>query len=180
LDIAALYPHARAFLGAEATEEQVKALAPRARLLHFACHGILDRRFPLNSALALSLPDHPAPGRDNGLLQAWEIFDSLRLDADLVTLSACDSGLGQEIGSEGMMGLSRAFQYAGARSVLASLWSVADDSTADLMRRFYGYLRRGESKDEALRKAQVDLIHGPEATSHPYHWAAFELTGDWR
>jgi len=78
------------------------------------------------------------------------------------------------------MGLTRAFQYAGARSVLASLWSVADDSTAELMWRFYGYLKQGKSKDEALRAAQVDLIHGPEATSHPYHWAAFQLSGDWR
>src|SRR6185369_12208084 len=99
---------------------------------------------------------------------------------DLVTLSACDTGLGKEMGGEGLIGLTRAFQYAGARSVLASLWSVADDSTADLMRRFYTYLKQGKSKDEALRLAQVDLIRGPKATSHPYHWAAFQLSGDWR
>jgi CHAT domain-containing protein len=73
LDIAALFPRSRVFLGAEATEERVKALAPRARFLHLACHGLLDERLPLNSALVLSLPAHPAPGQDNGLLQAWEI-----------------------------------------------------------------------------------------------------------
>jgi len=180
LGIASLFPRARIFLGAEATEEKVKTLAPQARFLHFACHGLLDERFPLNSGLALSIPEHPTPGQDNGLLQAWEIFEQVRLNADLITLSACDSGLGKEMGREGLMGLTRAFQYAGARSVLASLWSVADDSTAELMWRFYGYLKQGKSKDEALRAAQVDLIHGPEATSHPYHWAAFQLSGDWR
>jgi CHAT domain-containing protein/Tfp pilus assembly protein PilF len=178
--IKSLFPKALTFLGAEATEEKAKATAPQARLLHFACHGFLDERIPLNSGLALSIPEHPAPGQDNGLLQAWEIFEQMRLDADLVTLSACDSGRGQEMGGEGLIGLTRAFQYAGARSVLASLWSVADDSTADLMRRFYTYLKQGKSKDEALRLAQVDLIRGPEATSHPYHWAAFQLSGDWR
>ncbi len=76
------------------------------------------------------------------------------------------------------MGLVRAFQFAGARSVVASLWSVADDSTADLMKRFYGYLREGRSKDEALRAAQADLIRSKDF-SHPYYWAAFQLTGDW-
>jgi CHAT domain-containing protein/tetratricopeptide (TPR) repeat protein len=178
--VARLFPGGQAFLGAEATEEEVKRVAPRARFLHFACHGLLDEQMPLNSGLALSIPEHPAEGQDNGILQAWEIFESLRLDAELVTLSACDTALGKDMGGEGILGLTRAFQYAGARSVLASLWSVADESTAQLMQRFYGYLRQGKSKDEALRLAQVDLIRGPEATSHPYHWAAFQLSGDWR
>lgn len=177
--IAALYPQSRVFLGRDATEEQVKSTAPGARLVHFACHGLLDERFPLNSALALTIPEHPEEGQDNGLLQAWEIFEGLRLDADLVTLSACDSGLGKEMGGEGLVGLVRAFQYAGARSVLASQWGVADDATADLMKRFYGYLRAGRSMDEALRAAQADLIRS-KAFSHPYYWAAFQLTGDWK
>ncbi|MEA2559418.1 MAG: hypothetical protein QOH06_922 [Acidobacteriota bacterium] len=177
--IAALYPNPRVYLGREATEEKAKSLGPESRLVHFACHGLLDEHFPLNSSLALTIPDRPQEGRDNGLLQAWEILESVRLDADLVTLSACDTALGREMGGEGLLGLTRAFQYAGARSVLASLWSVADDSTADLMKRFYGYLRQGRSKDEALRSAQADLIRS-KAFSHPYHWAAFQITGDWR
>ena len=83
------------------------------------------------------------------------------------------------------MGLSRAFQYAGARSILASLWSVADESTAELMKRFYRYLKAGKTKDEALRASQLDLIRGlkdgaAHDTSHPFHWAAFELIGDWQ
>ncbi len=178
-DIAALYPRARTFLGAEATEERARSIGQDARYVHFASHGLLDERFPLNSALALTIPENPRDGQENGLLQAWEIFESLRLDADLVTLSACDSALGQEMGGEGLLGLTRAFQYAGARSVLASLWSVSDVSTADLMKRFYSHLRRGKSKDEALRAAQADLIRS-QNFAHPYYWAAFQLTGDWK
>jgi CHAT domain-containing protein len=177
--ITALYPEARTFLGAEATEGRAKSIGKDARYLHFACHGLLDERFPLNSALALSIPDQPREGQDNGLLQAWEIFESLRLDADLVTLSACDSAMGSEMGGEGLLGLTRAFQYAGARSVLASLWSISDISTAGLMKRFYSHLRAGKTKDEALQAAQAALIRSSDF-SHPYHWAAFQLVGDWK
>lgn len=178
--IAALYPQAHAYLGPDATEERAKSLGPESRLIHFACHGLLDERFPLNSALALTLPEHQAEGQENGLLQAWEIFESVHLDADLVTLSACDTALGKEMGGEGLVGLTRAFQYAGARSVLASLWGVADDSTARFMKSFYSHLHNGKSKDEALRAAQIDQIRGKSGSSHPFHWAAFELFGDWR
>jgi CHAT domain-containing protein/Flp pilus assembly protein TadD len=174
--IAGLYPRAEVYLGSDATEEKVKSLGSGAQLVHFACHGLLDERFPLNSALALTVPEQKAEGQDNGLLQAWEIFESVRLDADLVTLSACGTALGREMGGEGLVGLTRAFQYAGARSVLASLWSVSDASTARFMQSFYGHLRNGETKDEALRAAQMESI--PD--SHPFHWAAFQLTGDWR
>lgn len=179
--IAALYPEAEVYLGREATEERAKSIKKGSRLVHFACHGILDERFPLNSALALTLPKEPAEGQDNGLLQAWEIFESVRLDADLVTLSACDTALGREMGGEGLVGLTRAFQYAGARSVLASLWSVSDISTARFMKRFYGYLRSGMPKDEALQAAQIDQIREKSVSaSHPFHWAAFQLSGDWK
>ncbi|HEX7185694.1 MAG TPA: CHAT domain-containing protein [Thermoanaerobaculia bacterium] len=179
--ISKLFPEGRILLGGNATEETIKSLAPQARRLHFACHGLLDERFPLNSGLAFSIPEHPEEGRDNGLLQAWEIFESVRLDADLVTLSACDTGLGKEMGGEGLVGLVRAFQFAGARSVLASLWSVSDISTAMLMERFYSYLRQGKTKDEALGAAQLDLIRSEKSElSHPYHWAGFALYGDWR
>jgi CHAT domain-containing protein/tetratricopeptide (TPR) repeat protein len=177
---------AQKYLGAEATEERAKSLGRDARYVHFACHGSLDERFPLNSALALAIPDKPAEGLDNGLLQAWEIFERVRIDADLVTLSACDTALGKEMGGEGLLGLTRAFQYAGARSVLASLWAVSDRSTPLLMKRFYGHLSAGRSAAEALRAAQIDLIRapgkGPEATrlSHPFRWAAFQLYGDWQ
>ena len=135
--LAALEPQPNLkYLGEEATEEQAKATGKNVRYLHFAVHGLLDERFPLNSALALTIPEKPAEGQDNGLLQAWEIFEQVRINADLVTLSACDTALGKEMGGEGLVGLTRAFQYAGAHSVLASLWSVSDRSTAELMKRF--------------------------------------------
>lgn len=178
--ITALFPKSHAYLGAEATEERAKSLGPDSRIVHFATHGLLDERFPLNSALALTLPKEAKEGQDNGLLQAWEIFEHIRLDADLVTLSACDTALGREMGGEGLVGLTRAFQYAGARSVLASVWGIADASTARFMERFYGYLRDGKTKDEALRAAQIDQIRGKSGSTHPFYWAAFQLTGDWR
>jgi CHAT domain-containing protein len=116
----------------------------------------------------------------------------VRLDADLVVLSACESALGRELSGEGLIGLTRAFQYAGARSVAASLWSVADRATAELMTRFHRHYAAGLPKDEALRAAQIELIRGPIAldtsngeslkmdASAPFFWAAFELFGDWR
>jgi CHAT domain-containing protein/Tfp pilus assembly protein PilF len=168
---------AEIWLGAEATEERAKAIGPHTRILHFATHGFVDEDFPLESGLALATPAHWSTGQDNGLLQAWEIFESVRLQADLVTLSACQTALGKEVGGEGIMGLTWAFQYAGARSVLASLWEVNDVSTAELMRRFYGYVRDGLPKVEALRRSQVDLLRRRD-TSAPFFWAAFQLVGD--
>ena len=178
--IAALFPNTQVYLGLDATEERAKSIGPESRLIHFACHGLIDERFPLNSALVLTLPGQTKEGQDNGLLQAWEIFESVRLDADLVTLSACDTALGRDMAGEGLVGLTRAFQYAGARSVVATLWSVADLSTARFMESFYGHLRAGKPKDEALRAAQIDQIRDKTGVSHPFHWAAFQLTGDWR
>jgi CHAT domain-containing protein len=169
-EIARLFPQARIFLQGEATEENVKSLAGDVRWLHFAVHGLLNEQIPLNSALVLS---------GNGLLQAWEIMEELRLDADLVTLSACDTALGTEMGGEGLIGLTRAFQYAGAQSVLATLWGISDKSSAPWMSRFYRELRDGKSKDEALQAAQIEQIRS-ENGPYPFFWAAFQLYGDWR
>jgi CHAT domain-containing protein/tetratricopeptide (TPR) repeat protein len=177
--IGRLFPGAAdVYVGADATEERAKLLDRNVSFVHFASHAVLDRDLPLNSALVLSIPGEA--GRANGLLQVWEVFEHLRLDADLVTLSACETGLGKEFNGEGLVGLTRAFQFAGARSVVASLWSVADDSTAQLMLRFYGHLRGGKSKDEALRLAQLEAIRAKSPWSHPFHWAAFQLFGDWQ
>ena len=115
----------------------------------------------------------------------------MRVDCDLVVLSACSTSLGREVAGEGLIGLTRAFHYAGARSVLASLWSVADESTAELMKRFYTHLESGTAKDVALQRAQTAFSDGPieveeqghavqRDLSHPYHWAAFQLIGDWK
>jgi CHAT domain-containing protein len=169
---------AQVYVGDQATEERAKSIAPNVRYVHFATHAFVDERSPVNSAIALTIPATPADGEDNGLLQAWEILEGRPIDADLVVLSACETALGKEMGGEGLMGLTRAFQYAGARSIVASLWSVADESTSELMKRFYGNLKAGRTKDAALRLAQLDLIRG--ASSQPFHWAAFQLVGDWR
>jgi CHAT domain-containing protein/Tfp pilus assembly protein PilF len=190
--IAEAYPGASLYLGEQATEERAKSLGRDVRILHFATHGYIDDRTPLDSALVLALPEELPAGRENGLLQVWEIFESVRLDADLVVLSACESALGRELSGEGMIGLTRAFQYAGARSVVASLWSVADRATAELMTRFHRHHAAGLSTAEALRVAQIELIRGPIRlttskskgmemnASAPFYWAAFQLFGDWR
>lgn len=175
--IARLFPQARLFLGREATEEQAKAAARGADLLHIAVHGLLDERAPMSSALVLSFPERPIPGEDNGLLEAWEVME-LPLEADLVVLSACNTALGREFGGEGLVGMTRAFQYAGARSVLATLWEVTDRSTPGFMVRFYEGLRAGMPKDEALRAAQLSQL-GEGRGSRPFYWAAFQLYGDW-
>lgn len=180
---------AEAFVGTAATERRVLAESRGADVLHLACHGLLDEDFPLDSALALAAPGSQDPDEGNGLLQAWEIFERMRVEADVVTLSACQTGLGRELGGEGLVGLTRAFQYAGASSVVASLWSVSDLSTARLMASFYRRLRSGAPTSEALRGAQLDLLRdapgetGPdrrEEWRHPFFWAAFQVAGDWR
>jgi CHAT domain-containing protein/Tfp pilus assembly protein PilF len=177
-DLRRLFPEgSRVYVGGEATEDRAKSDVREASLLHFACHGLADESSPLDSALALTMPADWKPGQPNGLLQAWEIFEQVRVDADLVTLSACGTALGKEMSGEGILGLTRAFQYAGARSVLASLWAVRDDSTADLMGRFYTHLRDGKTKDAALRAAQVEMIR---RGTRPGGWAAFQLVGDWQ
>ena len=182
----------RKFFGPNALEESIKDLEPGIRILHLATHAYSNDRIPLSSFVALSIPADLSKDRDNGLLQAWEILEQVRVDLDLLVLSGCTTALGQEIRGEGLIGLVRAFQYAGARSVLASLWNVNDRSTAELMIRFYKHLTSGLAKDEALRAAQMELIRGPIKIesengemievdySSPYHWAAFQVYGDWK
>jgi CHAT domain-containing protein len=116
------------------------------------------------------------PQREDGLLQVYEVFN-LKLNADLVVLSACETGLGKEVKGEGLIGLTNAFLYAGTPSVLVSLWNVHDRSTADLMVGFYQQLGRAQDKAEALRQAKLKLIQN-EQYAHPYYWAPFILIGE--
>lgn len=148
------------------------------RKLHFATHGILDTRHPELSGLVLSLYDEQ--GKDlNGVLRLNDVYN-LRLDADLVVLSACRTALGQEWRGEGLIGLTRGFMYAGAARVVASLWSVEDQATAELMKHFYlGMLREGLSPSAALRKAQLAMWRNPKRKA-PFYWAGFSLQGEWR
>ena len=150
----------------------------RYRYIHFATHGLLDSERPGLSALALSLVDERGKQQD-GFLRAHEIYN-LRLPADLVTLSACQTGLGKEIKGEGLVGLTRGFMYAGAARVVVSLWSVNDKATSELMTKFYRkMLKDGERPAAALRAAQVEMWRQKQWQS-PYYWAAFVLQGEWR
>ncbi|MCS6860433.1 MAG: CHAT domain-containing protein [Abditibacteriales bacterium] len=162
-------------LGKDASETAVKREATQARIIHFACHGILDDRNPLGSALALSAEEE----QEDGFLRAYEILEKVRLDADLVVLSACQSGLGAEMKNEGIVGMTRAFQFAGAKNVMVSLWEIMDKSTAQLMAEFYRHLKAGKRKDEALQQAQVKLLKD-SPYRHPYYWAPFVLVGNGR
>ena len=154
--------------GDRATETMVKQQMSRARLIHLSTHGLLDDRRGISSAIALA-----PSSTDNGLLTAEEILD-LRLNADLVVLSACDTGRGKITG-DGVIGLSRSLISAGAPSVLVSLWSVPDAPTASLMQAFYQNLQQNPDKAQALRQAMLTTM---QRTPAPRDWAAFTLIGE--
>jgi CHAT domain-containing protein/Tfp pilus assembly protein PilF len=148
------------------------------RFVHIASHGILDSLHPELSGLVLSLVDR-AGRPQNGFMQTPDIYN-LKLNADMVVLSACQTALGREDRGEGLVGLTRAFLYAGVPRVVASLWTVPDVSTAQLMTRFYkGILVNGLRPSEALRQAQVS-IWKEQRWARPYYWAGFTLQGEWR
>lgn len=164
----------RVFTGDRANEELFKSgtTVERARYVHLASHALVDSRTPDLSAVLLA---PSADGAEDGLLQAHEILD-MRLSAELVVLSGCETALGREVRGEGLVGLTQAFLFAGARSVSVSLWPVEDGSTSELMRQFYSGLRGGQSSVDALRSAKLHQLASP-ATAHPYYWAPFVLMG---
>jgi len=148
------------------------------RYVHFATHGYIDSEHPDLSAIVLSLVDAEGKPQD-GFLRANEIYN-LNLPAELVVLSACETGLGKEIKGEGLVGLTQGFMYAGARRVVVSLWNVNDKATAELMARFYrGMLREKKTPAAALRAAQIEMSRQKQWQSS-YYWAAFTLQGEWR
>jgi len=150
----------------------------RYRIVHFATHGLINSEQPELSGLVLSLVDENGNLQD-GFLRMHEIFN-LQLPAELVVLSACQTALGQEIKGEGLIGLTRGFLYAGAESVVASLWQVDDQATAQLMKEFYrGMLKEGLRPAAALRAAQLKMSRNSRWT-HPYFWAGFVIQGEWR
>ncbi|HNJ43578.1 MAG TPA: CHAT domain-containing protein, partial [Acidobacteriota bacterium] len=145
--------------------------------LHFATHGLLDTEHPEFSALVLSLVDEKG-NRQKGFLRMMEVYN-LDLAAQLVVLSACETGLGKNIRGEGLIGLTRGFMYAGAPSVVVSLWSVSDQGTSELMKRFYrGLLTEKLRPAAALRKAQIELM-GQKAWNSPFYWAPFIVQGEY-
>ena len=148
------------------------------RILHFATHGLLNNEQPELSGLVFSLVDENGMAQD-GFLRLHEIFD-LKINADLVVLSACETGLGKEIRGEGLIGLTRGFMYAGAPRVVASLWKIDDLASAELMKLFYqAMLKDGLRPAAALRTAQ-DQLSKQKRWASPYFWAGFVLQGEWK
>ena len=180
LSISKLFPGpaSKVYLGAEAREETVKGeKLGDFRYVHFASHGFLDETKPSRSGILLA---HDPLSSEDGILQMDEIM-RLKMNADLVTLSACSTGLGKFVNGEGVLGLTRSFFYAGARNVAVSLWNVNDSATATLMGNFYRNLNRGLPKGEAMRRAKLAMLRGSQASwRHPYFWAAFVLEGEGR
>jgi CHAT domain-containing protein len=175
LEISSYFPDDRKdiYLKDEAREEIFKeAPLQDYQIIHFACHGFLAEEFPFRSALILALDDDP---QEDGFLQVRELYN-LRLKADLVVLSACQTGKGKLERGEGILGLPRIFFYAGAKSVILTLWRINDESTATFMNSLYCYLSKGNDKAQALRLAKLEMINSK--FSHPFYWAAFVLNGD--
>jgi CHAT domain-containing protein len=179
--LAALVPAEQRFIasGFDASRDAVLgAHLEQYRYIHFATHGLVDARYPGLSALALSQFDVRGAQR-NGFLRLHDIYN-LRLDADVAVLSACETALGRDIRGEGLVGLTQGFMYAGARSVVASLWQTPDRAAAELMTRFYRNLLQGDQQPAAaLRSAQSELA-AERRFADPYFWSGFVLIGEWR
>ena len=174
-NIAKLFPKQKCdtYLGDKATEEVVKrASLEDYKIIHFACHSLLDEKFPFRSALVLTIDND---SEEDGFLLVREIYN-LRLSADMIVLSACQTGKGKLENVEGVLGLPRIFFYCGARSVVSSLWRINDKSTTQFMSYFYKYLSEEKSKSQALRLAKIKMINSKY--SHPFFWASFVLYGD--
>src|SRR5215470_15529419 len=147
------------------------------RIVHFATHGLLNSRRPELSGIVLSLVDEAGRAQE-GFLRAYEIYN-LKLNAELVVLSACSTALGKEIKGEGLAGLTRGFMYAGTPRVIASLWNVRDEATSELMKRLYQNMLAGKlSPAAALRQAQISMWREPRWAA-PYYWAGFVIQGEW-
>jgi CHAT domain-containing protein len=171
--LANLFTDRQVFLRREASKNRFKESAGDSRILHVAAHAEVDPVDPLFSRILL------AGGENGGALEARELFD-IKLDrVALVTLSACESGLGKIAGGDEILGFTRSFLSAGASSLIVSLWPVADDSTELLMTTLYGNLVKGSDLQKAMQTAQLTVLKN-KRFAHPYFWAPFNLVGDWR
>jgi CHAT domain-containing protein len=162
--VSEILPNPRVFLDADATADQLRAIGPTSRFVHIATHGLFRRDNPMFSSIRLG----------SGPLCVYDLYE-LRLSADLVTLSGCSTGLNAVVGGDEILGLVRGLLYAGARSVLLTLWDAHDRSTADFMQTFYRRLQGGASKARAAQGAMQQLR---EQYRHPFYWAPFSLMGD--
>lgn len=179
--IIALVPEAKRLEALDFDASRATATDPNLaqyQIIHLATHGLLDPINPELSGIVLSLYDQKGKPVD-GFLRLQDIFN-LNLPAELVVLSACETGLGKDVKGEGLVGLTRGFMYAGARRVVVSLWSVNDVATSEVMAKFYQkMLQEGQNPVSALRAAQLEMWKSQQWQS-PYYWAAFTVQGDWR
>jgi CHAT domain-containing protein len=167
-EVASVYAKSEVYLKAEASKPRALSLSPKSDVLHFAVHAELDETDPMGSALLLAVE-----GKDDGRLRVGEIF-ALDLKAGMVVLSACETGLGRLSNGDELIGLTRAFIYAGTPSIVTTLWKVNDRSSYELMREFYQRLKTAK-KVEALRQAQLKTM---KEFPEPFYWAAYQLTGE--
>lgn len=170
LAVVQMVPQSKALIRKEATEAAFRQFGAGFSYLHFATHGEFNSEAPLDSALLLA-----RDAASDGHLTVGKLY-SMRIDADVVTLSACETGLGKVANGDDVVGLTRGFLYAGTSTIVASLWKVDDEATAQLMSRFYPGLALGDRR-EALRQAQLNTRN---LFPHPFFWAAFQLTGNAR
>ncbi|MBI9083347.1 MAG: CHAT domain-containing protein [Desulfobacterales bacterium] len=164
-------PNAKLFMRKQATETTLKTLGSQYRYVHFAMHGTFDAEKPLDSGLMMA-----ADSENDGMLTVGELYD-LYLPADLVTLSACETALGKIANGDDVVGFTRGFLYAGVSSIVSSLWQVDDQATSIMMQQFYKSLKETD-KRQALRTAQLKVKDS--YNSHPFFWAAFQITGSVR
>jgi CHAT domain-containing protein len=161
--VSGLLPDPLVFVGDEATADELRAHGPSTRFVHIATHGLFRRDNPMFSSIRLG----------SGPLSVYDLYE-LRLSAELVTLSGCGTGLNVVVGGDELLGLVRGLLYAGARTVLLTLWDAYDRSTADFMQAFYGHLQRGSTKARAVQAATQEVR---ERYRHPFYWAPFTLVG---
>jgi CHAT domain-containing protein len=190
--VARALPGAKVLVGAEATEEAIKAFG-HPRILHLATHGFflpvpLARssgvaRAPVfdnplfRGGIALASANQPVPGREDGVLTAMEASGLDLYGTKLVVLSACETGIGEARAGEGVYGLRRALVVAGAQTQVISLWKVSDEGTRDMMVAYYRRLQRGEGRSEAMRAVALEMLARPDR-ARPYYWASFIVSGD--
>ncbi len=165
----------RIISGEEADKAHFLSLAPSYRFLHFATHGVVDDENPDFSFIAFSQPEDSL--QTGELLFVRELYD-LNLPAEMVVLSACETGTGRVARGEGIVSMARGFSYAGVSSIVTTLWSISDQQSNALLKTFYQHLQDGKSKDEALRQAKLHYIEQQPAFAHPYYWAAFIPIGN--
>ena len=170
--VAALFSNSLFVAGPEAQKATLMAELPKCGILHFATHGYLDAKEGMRSGLVLA---HDKGGSEEDTVLTAKEIASLPLSAEMAVLSACHTGQGQPSSGEGVVGLAWAFRAAGVPSVVASQWSVDDAATKDWMVTFYGALKAGKPKDEAVRTAMLAV---KKTHPSPFYWAAFELIGD--